>query len=281
MTTRRRPPHPPVPWPIHRRGSENGGVHCDRVREGISARLDGEDPGLEPEMLDRHLASCPGCRRWEDEAARINRMVRIRAVDPADAAPDLASRLVPHLSGARGLRPLLRVSLLLVALLQLAVGVIGLLPPLAGHVLGAHSVIGSIHLPGVTGHLGNEAAAFNIAIGIALAWIAAHPHHARGPLPLLLAFVVVLTGLSVVDFVTGRVGWERLAVHLPVVAGLALTAALTRLGSPTIPAPDSSVAADENHQDPGRDLPQPWIDFPPGEPGTGRHPPAARRDIAS
>ena len=142
-------------------------------------------------------------------------------------------------------------------------------------------MIGDVHLPGVTGHLGNEAAAFNIAIGIALAWIAAHPHHARGPLPLLLTFVVVLTGMSVVDFATGRVGWERLALHLPVVAGLALTAALTRLGSPTMPAPDSSVAAGENRQDQGRDLPQPWIDIPPGEPGTGRHPPAARRDIAS
>jgi len=128
MTARRRPPHPPVPWPIHRRGSENGGVHCDQVREGISVRLDGEDPGVGPAMLDRHLASCPGCRRWQDEAARINRLVRIRAVDPADAAPDLASRLVPHPPGALWLRPLLRVSLLLVALLQLAVGSSGCCP---------------------------------------------------------------------------------------------------------------------------------------------------------
>ncbi len=281
MTTRRRPPHSPVPWPIHRRGGENGGVHCDQVREGISARLDGEDPGIGPAMLDRHLASCPGCRRWQDDAARINRMVRIRAVDPADAAPDLASRIVPHLPGAGWLRPLLRVSLLLVALLQLAVGVVGLLPPLAGRVFGAHAVLGGVHLPGVTGHLGNEAAAFNIAIGIALAWIAARPQHARGPLPLLLAFVVVLAGLSVVDFVTGRVGWARLAVHLPVVAGLALTATLTRLGSPTMPAPDSSAAAGEDRQDPGWDLPQPRIGIPPDGSGTGRRPPAARRDIAS
>ncbi|MGH3979816.1 MAG: zf-HC2 domain-containing protein [Pseudonocardiaceae bacterium] len=255
-------------------------MRCDRVREGISARLDGEDPGIEPGVLEQHLSSCSGCRRWRDDAARINRMVRIRTAEPAAAPPDLASRLLPQPPGMRRLRPVLRVSMLLVALLQLAVGVAGLLPPLAGHVIDAHSAITGLHLPGMTGHLGNEAAAFNVAIGIALAWIAAHPHRARGPLPLLLAFVVVLAGLAVIDVAAGRVGWERLAIHLPVVAGLGLAAALTRLRPPPMPAPDSSAAAVDDRHDTPHDLPQPRMSIPSPGPETGRRPPAAWRDTA-
>ncbi len=255
-------------------------MHCDRVREGVSALLDGEDPGIEPAALDQHLESCPGCRRWQDEAARITRMARIRSAESA-AAPDLASRIVPPSPHVPRLRPLLRVSLLLVALLQLTIGIIGLLPPLAGHAIDAHPGLGGMHLPGMTGHLGNEAAAFNIAIGIALAWIAAHPHRARGPLPLLLPFVTVLAGLETLDLAAGRVGWERLAMHLPVVAGLGLAAALTRLRPPTMPAPDSTAAAVDDRPDATRGRPLRSTDTESSGPETGRRPPAARDGIAS
>lgn len=255
-------------------------MRCDRVREGISALLDGEDPGIEPAALDQHLQSCPGCRRWQDEAARISRMARIRPAEHAEAAPDLASRIMPPSPRVPGLFPLLRVSLLLVALLQLTVGIIGLVPPLAGHAIHAHLGLGGMHLPGMVGHLGNEAAAFNIALGVALAWIAAHPHRARGPLPLLLAFVIVLTGLEALDLAAGRVGWQRLATHLPVVAGLGLAAALTRLRPPTMPAPDSTAAATEDYPDAAPDIAQPSTNAESSGPETGRHPPAARRETA-
>lgn len=254
-------------------------MRCDQVREGISALLDGEDPGIQPAALEQHLQSCPGCRRWQQEAARITRIARIRPAGHA-AAPDLASRIVPRSPRARGLFPLLRVALLLVAVLQLTVGIIGLPPPLAGHAIHAHPALGGMHLPGMAGHLGNEAAAFNIAIGIALAWIAAHPHRAGGPLPLLLAFVIILTGLEALDLAAGRIGWRRLAMHLPVVAGLGLAAALTRLRPPIMPPPGTTTAATEDHPDAARDVAQPSTDAESGRPETGRHPPAARRDSA-
>lgn len=254
-------------------------MRCEQVREGISALLDGEDPGIEPAALDQHLQSCPGCRRWQDQAARTTRIVRIRPAEHA-AGPDLASRIVPRSPRARGLFPLLRVSLLLVALLQLTVGIIGLVPPLAGHAVDAHPGLGGMHLPGMTGHLGNEAGAFNVALGVALAWIAAYPHRARGPLPLLLAFVIVLTGLEALDLAAGRVGWQRLATHLPVVAGLGLAAVLTRLRPPTLPAPDSTAATTEDYPDAARDIAQPSTGAESGGPETGRRPPAARRDTA-
>lgn len=254
-------------------------MRCDQVREGISALLDGEDPGIEPAALDQHLQSCPGCRRWQHDAARITRIARIRSTEHA-AAPDLASRIVPPSPRIPGLRPLLRVSLLLVALLQLTIGIIGLLPPLAGHTTDTHPGLGGMHLPGMAGHLGNEAAAFNIAIGIALAWIAAHPHRARGPLPLLLAFVIILTGLEALDLAAGRIGWQRLALHLPVIAGLGLAAALTRLRPPTMPTPDTTAATTEGYADATPDVAQQPMGAESGGPETGHHPPAARRDTA-
>ncbi|MPZ66467.1 MAG: hypothetical protein GEU83_13460 [Pseudonocardiaceae bacterium] len=262
--------------PTPGRVGDDGGMRCDRAREGISALLDSEDPGIDAAVLQRHLASCPGCRRWQDEAARVNRMVRVRSTGPADVTPDLASRLLPQPRGVRRLRPLLRVSLLLVAVVQLTVGVAGLLPPLGGHLF----AIGGAHMPGMTGHLGNETAAFNIAIGIALGWIAARPYRAHGPLPLLLAFVVVLAGLSVLDFATGRVGWQRLAVHLPVVAGLVVAAALTRLRPATMPAPEGGATAGEDSEHTVRDEAPSPTSTSPDEPETGRRPPAAWRESA-
>jgi predicted anti-sigma-YlaC factor YlaD len=174
---------------------------------------------------------------------------------------------------------MLRLALLVVAGVQLTIGVTGLLLPLTGGDL-AHPVVGSVHLPGMSGHLGNESAAFNIGIGIALGWVAIHPHRSRGPLPLLTAFVVVLAGLSVLDLAVGRVGWDRLAVHLPVVAGLLLTAVLTRLPAPQLPEPAGSSARDA-WSEAETSRPAPDIGLPPTGHGPGQRPPAARADVAS
>jgi predicted anti-sigma-YlaC factor YlaD len=277
MTARNRPSRP-ARCPANRRGGDDGVMRCDRAREGLSAQLDGEDPGVHPQALDQHLASCPGCRRWHDEAARITRMVRVRPTDPAELVPDFAARVAPA-QRTRLWRPVLRIALLLVALAQLTVGVTGLLPPLTGG-LHAHPVTGGGHLPGMTGHLGNESAAFNIAIGIALVWIAARPHQARGPLPMLAAFVVVLAGLEILDLAASRVGWGRLVVHLPVVVGLLLAAALTRLRPPTMPAPDDSAARD-GWWDAEHAAQHSPADTPRGGHGRGQGSPAARRDLAS
>jgi len=57
--------------PGNRIGSPHDYSHmrCTRFREAISARLDGEDPGLPTEQLDAHLAGCPDCRSWAGAAS--------------------------------------------------------------------------------------------------------------------------------------------------------------------------------------------------------------------
>jgi predicted anti-sigma-YlaC factor YlaD len=51
-------------------------VLCERSREWISLRLDGELSELAEKMLESHLARCAGCREFESDAAVATRLVR-------------------------------------------------------------------------------------------------------------------------------------------------------------------------------------------------------------
>jgi len=51
-------------------------VVCDRVREQISLRLDGELSQLESRMLTSHLSRCASCRDYEADVARITEELR-------------------------------------------------------------------------------------------------------------------------------------------------------------------------------------------------------------
>jgi anti-sigma factor RsiW len=49
---------------------------CDRVRELVSASLDGELTELEGARVQGHLASCTGCRTYAAGAAEASRLLR-------------------------------------------------------------------------------------------------------------------------------------------------------------------------------------------------------------
>jgi predicted anti-sigma-YlaC factor YlaD len=51
-------------------------LRCEPARQLASIRLDGELSVLEAAMLDRHLASCPSCRRWAGDAGEIATALR-------------------------------------------------------------------------------------------------------------------------------------------------------------------------------------------------------------
>ena len=57
-------------------------MRCDTIREALSARIDGEDPGLGEHVLDDHLAGCSACAGWADDLATLHRMVRVREAEP-------------------------------------------------------------------------------------------------------------------------------------------------------------------------------------------------------
>ena len=52
-------------------------MQCDRFREAISARIDGEDPGLPDAAIEAHLAGCAACRAWQQRAHAVTRRARL------------------------------------------------------------------------------------------------------------------------------------------------------------------------------------------------------------
>jgi predicted anti-sigma-YlaC factor YlaD len=190
-------------------------VRCDRFREAASARLDGEPTGLSSTVLDKHLASCPDCARWQQRATKITRSVRVGSAD----VPDLADRILADvvLPARRVLRRRrwLGIALFAVGIAQLALA----LPALFGD---------SIDMA-MSMHAAHETAAWNLALGAAFLATAYRPRRAAGLLPLLAAFVGILSLLSIRDLAGGSVAVGRLATHLAAVVGLVLVYALDRV----------------------------------------------------
>jgi predicted anti-sigma-YlaC factor YlaD len=116
-------------------------------------------------------------------------------------------------------------------------------------------------------HMSHEAAAWNLAIGVGFVWVALRSSRSAGLVPMLAAFVAVLTLLSSIDLAEGRVDLMRVLSHLLVVAGLGLVMLLDRIrtggggSSPTQRYPrgrllgggdanaDLAPLADEHHSD--------------------------------
>jgi predicted anti-sigma-YlaC factor YlaD len=197
-------------------------VGCERYREALSARLDGEDRPAERAAVDAHLAGCPACRHWYDDAAAVTRLVRVRLV--TGTSPSEVP--VPPVRRPRRYR-LARVLRVLLGGFGLAQFVLGM-AQVGGVTAGGH-----LHGPGqlgatvTSGHLWHESAAWNVAIGAGFAWIALRRVRPAGALPMLTAFVALLGLLSAGDIAAGMVDALRLLSHGFVLAGYLIVAALS------------------------------------------------------
>jgi predicted anti-sigma-YlaC factor YlaD len=78
------------------------------------------------------------------------------------------------------------------------------------------------------GHVGNESAAWNIALGAAFVSVARAGRCPAGLPAMLAAFGGMLLLLSVSDLVSGRVDPDRLATHLLLITGFLLVLQLSR-----------------------------------------------------
>lgn len=173
-------------------------------REALSARWDGEEPPAAWAEVERHLAECGECRDWESRAVALSRELRVRAVP---STPDLTASVMRALP-APAVRRWPRVLLGVVAVVQIALGVAQLLGT------GGHEAM--------AGHVFHESTAWNLALGAGFGWAAWQVRAGAGMVPVLGAFLAVLTFVSVQDLVTGVVTAGRLVSHLPLVAALVL-----------------------------------------------------------
>jgi predicted anti-sigma-YlaC factor YlaD len=200
-------------------------VRCDEVRVGLSARLDGEDPGASDALLDRHVADCWACAAWLDEAAGASRRVRLRVPEPQpDLAEAVARRLADREVLERPSRPLARLALVVTAIVQLALS----LPAL---------VLGQEPHAGV--HVAREVGATDVALALGVLAAAWRPWRAAGMLPVVAALAVGLSATTLVDVFGGEVPAVAEVPHLLALVEAALLWRLRYAGTPkrTAPAP--------------------------------------------
>jgi predicted anti-sigma-YlaC factor YlaD len=181
------------------------------VREALSARLDGEPEPVSPELVDRHLESCAGCRSWRARADTLRRRMVVRE---APAVPDLSEAILDRIPAPSGERWPARIALAVVAIAQSTLS--------TAQLLGVATGMGAMPDPVMVGHLAHESAAWNLAIGAGLLWAALRPRSAAGQLPMLTGFVLVLAVLSVDDLAGHAVTAGRLLTHGFVLLGLML-----------------------------------------------------------
>jgi predicted anti-sigma-YlaC factor YlaD len=182
-------------------------MQCDRFREAISARIDGEDLGLPEGAVDAHLRDCGDCRAWRQRAHVVTRRARLGGLYlDHDLSPWLLAA-VPAADTGRRRRFTRRAALAAVAAAQLAITVPLLL---LGHDHGART------------HAAHELGSFDLALAIAFAVGALRPALAAGlAWPCAIA-AAGLTGTAVTDWIGGQTPGADEAQHLVAVVGALL-----------------------------------------------------------
>ena len=184
-------------------------MDCENYRLGISARLDGEDAGVDDATLAWHLASCEVCRRFESEAISLARAVRVPA---NETAPDLAPAIMAainteRVSKSRRFDPQpLRAGLIALAVVQMFLA----LPVL----LFGRDADAPVHIA-------RELGSFDFALAVGFFFVGWRPARAFGMLPLVAALVGCLAVATTVDLVRGTATLLDESAHLLHLMGLA------------------------------------------------------------
>jgi len=189
---------------------------CMQIHQAISARLDGEDPGLDEPTVYAHLAGCGDCRAFAHDAESLHRSVRLA---PAPAIPDLTPSILTAI-GAQTTNDAepdtnlaLRWILVAIALAQIAVAVPAL-------VFGSDA--------GLPVHAARHIGSFDVALGIGFLYAAWKPSRIPGLLPVVAALVVCLVGSSFLDVASGNTAALGEAQHVLDFVGLAVVWLLSR-----------------------------------------------------
>jgi predicted anti-sigma-YlaC factor YlaD len=187
-------------------------VMCERIREELSARLDGEPLTLADEAVSDHLDGCAACTAWWRAAEDLS------AVPAGPGAPDLTASILTAVRADEARRASRRHralssrwALAVLSLVQLAV---------SGPVL----LFGHDHTAPI--HVAHEVGSFEAALAIGLLLAAIRPRLAAGMLPLVAAITGLLLLTAASDVVTGRTLVTSEAPHLLDLIGLLLMARL-------------------------------------------------------
>jgi predicted anti-sigma-YlaC factor YlaD len=190
-------------------------MNCEACREAISALLDNEDPGIDPALVQAHLAACAACRTDVTQASRLQRWLRLRPAEPVpDLTPAILARIGPTEPGPRrDAKGEFRIALAVLA------GLVAVLP-LPAPLLGAEA--------GAPLHLARELGAFQVALAVGLLLVAWQPQRRVQLLPVLAVLSVCPAVIAVLDVAGGRTPASAEGHHLVQLAGLGLVWLLAR-----------------------------------------------------
>jgi predicted anti-sigma-YlaC factor YlaD len=210
-------------------------VDCETCREMLSARLDGEAEPVPAAWTDRHLAGCAACGRWQEQVGGLTRALRVHAVVET---PDLTKRVLDAAPAPARADLWWRFALGVIAAVQIWIGV----APIFGIDLGMPKPMA---MPGdMNAHLFDESTAWNLALGLGMAFVALRVRAAAGMLAVLGGFLVVLTAFCVHDLLVGDVTVMRVASHGLLAIGFGLVWKVYRLsGRERGPVPGTPAAA--------------------------------------
>ena len=198
-------------------------MDCENYRLGISARLDGEDAGVDDATLAWHLANCESCRRYQSEAMALTRAARVIAAQPV---PDLAPTIMAAINAERAATSrrfdpqALRAGLIALAVVQMILA----LPVL---LLGRDA--------GAPVHIAREVGSFDFALAVGFLFVGWRPVRAYGMLPLVAALVACLAVTTTVDLARGTATLLGESAHLLDLMGLASVWELARADGPPRP----------------------------------------------
>lgn len=186
---------------------------CDRYREALSARLDGEDPGMSDEQIDSHVDACDECRVWADTAGALTERMTGGGGPAlrASALADLIDEAGPAGQRRRSLSEW-RAALAIVGVVQLIVAWPG-------------AFLDDAH---TTAHAANELTSWDLGLAVGFLLLAWLPSRAWGALPVVAVMVALLTWTSASDLVAGQAEFSREAVHALQIAGLLCAWMLSR-----------------------------------------------------
>ena len=193
---------------------------CDRFREAISARLDGEATGISETTLDAHLRACADCRSWADAAGWLAGVAVNSDVPPLrpHVMAEMLDQAAPTARRRRSVDDW-RAALVAVALVQLIVAWPGVV----------------LHRGGVATHAAHELTSLDLGLAAGLLLLAWLPGRAWGALPVVAVMVAFLAGASVTDLLVGQAELTREAVHTLQIAGLACLWMIARRLPPSSP----------------------------------------------
>jgi predicted anti-sigma-YlaC factor YlaD len=177
---------------------------CERWREAISARADGEQLGIDERLVDAHLRRCRECR---DFAASATAGAAWRPAPPSPP-PDLPARVVRAAVVAdRSSTPTVVRALLAVVAIEIIVVSV---PALLGDERATST------------HAARHLGAFAVAYGVGLLVVVARPARARTMLPVAAVLAGALVITSVVDLAQRRIPLVDEAAHVPEVVSVVL-----------------------------------------------------------